>query len=63
MKISIYQKKEPLLIEKILRTSIIKADVIEKTICEEIVNQPLLSSSVYRPLSDKKDNCKTERTK
>ncbi|MEC5172778.1 hypothetical protein [Chryseobacterium nepalense] len=50
-------KKEPVMIEKIIRTTIIKTNNFpKKIICEQKINQPLLSS-IYKSIEEKHKNC------
>lgn len=51
----------PIIIERIVRTTIIKSSAMpQKLVCEQKINKPL-SSSVYSPLDDKSKKCTTEK--
>ena len=54
-------KKEPLIIERIVRTTIVKTNEFpEKTECKKIINKPFLPTSRYI-IGEKMKDCKTEK--
>ena len=55
-------KKEPLIIEKMVRTTIIKKNVPEKMECKKIINKPFSSTSRYI-IGEKMKDCESKQIK
>ena len=62
MKISFYQKKEPLIIEKMVRTTIFKNNALEKMECKKLINKQFLPTSRYK-INEKMKDCESKKMK
>lgn len=54
-------KTYPIILEKIIRTTIDKKDHPEKLECQEIINEKLSKKTRYRKINDDKKKCRAEK--